>query len=238
MNRSTQPTPTVTCADVEHVVRRDFLPDQVPEVLAILNEYGTERWHHEPCRVRLAALKIAAGRLEELRTQIKIAKCDYRDVLASAEYPPRYTAIDERIFRLTLPGHWSCQPSSDGMRWTYRSDIGFDQLTVSLLSSTERLSTDEQLVTLKRVTELRQRAETETHGVSGVTMTDTTFVELEGVQAARFDGIESDTKRHFSCLLLYSPSGVIVFYYEAIGLSQQESDVRARVIFNSVKVSG
>jgi len=225
-------------ANVERVVRGDFPPDRVPEVLAILNEYGTERWHHEPDRVRLAALKIAAGRLEELRIQIKNAKTDYRDVLASAEYPPQYTAINERIFRLTLPGHWSCQTSSDGMRWTYRSEIGCDQLTVSLLSTTKGLSTDEQFVTLKRVTELRRRAENETPGVSGITMTDTTFAELGGVQAARFDGVESGAQRRFSCLFLCSPSAVIVFHYEAIGLSQQESDVRARLIFNSVGVSG
>ncbi len=235
---STQPASTVISADVERVVRRDFLPDRVPEVLAILNEYGTERWHHEPDRVRLAALKIAAGRLEELRIQTKLAKTDYRDVLASAESPPRYTAVDERIFRLTLPGDWSCQLSSDGTRWTYRSDIGFDQLTVSPLSSARHLSADEQLETLKRVTELRRRAETEASGVSGVTLTETIFTESGGVQAARFAGIESGTQRRFSCLLLCNPLGVTVFYYEAIGLSQQESDVRARVIFNSVGVLG
>jgi hypothetical protein len=200
-----------TNADVERVVRSDFLPDRVPEVLAMLNEYGKERWHHEPHRVRLAALKIAAGRLEELRAQINIAKCDYRDVIASAENPPQYTVIDERIFHLKLPGQWSCQPSSDGMRWTYRRDIGFDQLTVSLLSSTKCLSIDEQLVTLERVTELRRRAETETPGISGVTLTDTTFTESGGVQAARFGGIESGTQRRFSCSLLCSPSAVVVF---------------------------
>src|SRR6266404_4991616 len=141
---TTRPTPA--SADVERVVRRDFPPDRVPDVLAILNEYGTERWHHEPDRVRLAALKIAAGRLEELRIQIKIAKTDYRDVLAPAENPPRDTVVDERIFRLRLPGDWwSCQPSSDGMRWTYRRNLGFDgfdQLTVSLLSSTKCLQTN------------------------------------------------------------------------------------------------
>jgi len=60
---------------------------------------------------------------------------------------PKDTAIDEGVFRLTLPGHWSRQPSTDATRWTYRSDTGRDQLTVSLLSSTHRLSTDEQLAT-------------------------------------------------------------------------------------------
>jgi hypothetical protein len=148
------------------------------------------------------------------------------------------TAIDERAFRLTLPGQWSRQPSSDATRWSYRSDTGRDQLTVSLLSSTKRMSTDEQFATLKRLTELRRRAETDTPGVSGITMTDTTFAESAGVHAARFGGVESGSQRRFSCLLLCSPSAVTVFYYEAIGLTEQESDARARAILNSVGVSG
>ncbi len=82
-----QPTPTVNAEDVVRVVRRDYPADKVPEVLAILNEYGAEHWHCEPHRVRLAALKLAAGSLEQLRIQIDSAKCDFRDVLAYAEYP-------------------------------------------------------------------------------------------------------------------------------------------------------
>ena len=62
-----QPTPTVTSADVERVVRRDFPADRFTEVLAILAEYGTERWHREPDRVRLAALKLTAGGFVHLR---------------------------------------------------------------------------------------------------------------------------------------------------------------------------
>jgi hypothetical protein len=120
---------------------------------------------------------------------------------------PKDTAIDERIFRLTLPGHWSRQPPSDATRWTYRSDTGRDQLTISLLSSTNRMSAHEQLATLQRVTELRRRAETDTPGVSGVAMTAATFAESGGVQTARFGGIESGTQRRFSCLLLCSSSG-------------------------------
>ncbi len=84
---ATQPTPNVTSADVERVVRRDFPTERVSEVLAMLNEYGTESWQREPHRVRLAVLKLADGNLERLRYQIKGAKCDYRDVLAPAEYP-------------------------------------------------------------------------------------------------------------------------------------------------------
>jgi len=82
-----QPTPNVSRADVERVVRRDFPADRVPEVLAMLGEYGTEGWHRESDRVRLAVLKLAAGSLEMLRQEIEVAKSDYRDVLVGAEYP-------------------------------------------------------------------------------------------------------------------------------------------------------
>jgi len=82
-----QPTPTVTAEDVARVVRRDFPAERIAEVFTILDEYGTERWHSEAPRVRLAALKLAAGSIEQLRNEIETAKRDYRDVLAWAEYP-------------------------------------------------------------------------------------------------------------------------------------------------------
>ena len=84
---TTQPTPNVTSADVERVVRRDFHADCIADVMAMLNEYGTESSQREPDRVRLAALKLAAGSVERLHYEIEGAKSDYRDVLAPAEYP-------------------------------------------------------------------------------------------------------------------------------------------------------
>lgn len=96
MTMTTQPTPTVTGADVERIVRRDFPADRAAEVLATLEEYGTETWQRETHRVRLAALKLAAGDLKRLRYEIEGAKRDYRDVLAPAEYPG-YT---KRMFRI------------------------------------------------------------------------------------------------------------------------------------------
>ncbi|HMJ67221.1 MAG TPA: hypothetical protein VK615_17885 [Candidatus Binatia bacterium] len=77
----------MTRADVERVVRRDFPPERVAEVVAMLDEYGPDEWHSEPERVRLAVLKLAAGNLERLRYELEGAKCDYRDVLSPAEYP-------------------------------------------------------------------------------------------------------------------------------------------------------
>jgi hypothetical protein len=85
-----QPVPQVTAADIERIVRRDFPEAQVGDALAILAEYGTEIWHPESARVRLAALKLADGSLEKLRRVMDQAKQDYRDVLAPAEYP-KYT---------------------------------------------------------------------------------------------------------------------------------------------------
>lgn len=82
-----QPVPHVTAADIERVIHRDFPEAKVEDVLAILAEYGTEIWHKEKERVRLAALKLANGSMQELRRAIDRAKLDYRDVLAPAEYP-------------------------------------------------------------------------------------------------------------------------------------------------------
>ena len=84
---SRQPTPTVSDHDVERVVRRDFAPEKVPDVLRILEAYGMEDFEREPARVRLAALKEARGDLDRLRQQVSWAKMDFRDVLSAAEYP-------------------------------------------------------------------------------------------------------------------------------------------------------
>lgn len=52
-----------------------------------MKEYGREPHEREPSRVRLAALKLAAGDLEALQRHIESAKTDFRDVLSEAEYP-------------------------------------------------------------------------------------------------------------------------------------------------------
>jgi hypothetical protein len=96
MTMTTQPTPAVTGEDVERIVRRDFPANRTAEVLAMLDEYGKETWQREPHRVRLAALKLAAGDIKRLRYEIEGAKRDYRDVLGPAEYPG-YT---KRMFRI------------------------------------------------------------------------------------------------------------------------------------------
>jgi len=65
--------------------------------MSVLAEYGRETWHRERHRVQLAVLKLAAGRLDGLRPGIEAAMCDYRDVLARAEYP----ACMKKMFRLS-----------------------------------------------------------------------------------------------------------------------------------------
>ena len=100
MTMTSQPTPTVTSVDVERIVRRDFPSDRAVEVLAMLDEYGTEDGERESHRVRLAVLKLAAGDITRLRYELEGAKRDYRDVLGPAEYPG-YTRHMFRIEKLT-----------------------------------------------------------------------------------------------------------------------------------------
>jgi len=147
---------------------------------------------------------------------------------------PKDTTIDEHVFSLILPGPWSRQPSPDPTRWTYASQSGLEQLTVSVFSSTQPMSADEQHETLKDVLVVRRRAEEE--AASGTTMTDTTLTEVGGVPGARYDGFHSSARRRLSCLLLCSSTAVTVFYYEALDLTEQEAASRAEAILGSVRV--
>jgi hypothetical protein len=79
--------PVVNEDNVVRVARRGFPLGQFDTVMAVLAEYGTEDWEHEVHRVRLVVLKLAAGDLTVLRQEIDLAKHDFRDVLAYAEYP-------------------------------------------------------------------------------------------------------------------------------------------------------
>jgi hypothetical protein len=104
-----QPVPTVSRADVERIVWRDFAPADVSRALAILDEYQSDGG--TPSRVQVAVLKLAAGDISALRRQIETAKFDYRDVLASAEYP-RYSReigfddVSESVKRVVIDDDW------------------------------------------------------------------------------------------------------------------------------------
>jgi len=52
-----------------------------------LNRYGVESYEREVPRVRVDILKVAGASLEKVREWADIAKRDYRDILAGAEYP-------------------------------------------------------------------------------------------------------------------------------------------------------
>jgi hypothetical protein len=82
-----QPTPQVTTADVERIVRRDYPISLFDVVIGVLGGYGAETWERESFRVQAAALKLANGNLDDLQRRIAAAKQDYRDVLVAAEYP-------------------------------------------------------------------------------------------------------------------------------------------------------
>jgi len=56
-------------------------------VIAILNQYGAEPYEKEIVRVRLDILKLSGNSIEDVQRWVDIAKKDYRDILASAEYP-------------------------------------------------------------------------------------------------------------------------------------------------------
>ena len=57
------------------------------EILDLLNEYGTKSWETGRERVQLAILKLSRGEQDSLPELVKMAKKDWRDVLAYAEYP-------------------------------------------------------------------------------------------------------------------------------------------------------
>jgi hypothetical protein len=67
--------------------RQIFPSDNLDEVMAILDEYGTRDFERERSRVQLAILKLSKGSMERLREYAAVAKRDYRDALAWAEYP-------------------------------------------------------------------------------------------------------------------------------------------------------
>jgi hypothetical protein len=84
-----QPVPKVSEIDVVRIVQRDFAEKDRPEILRLLATYGTQSWHGEGdhSRVRLAILKLAGGNPKLVVDWLKEASCDFRDVLAPAEYP-------------------------------------------------------------------------------------------------------------------------------------------------------
>lgn len=82
-----EPIPQVTLDDVKRIVCRDFTADDYATVTAMLKECGLDTFERGVARVRLAALKLASGSVQKLRSSVDLARRDYRDVLSAAEYP-------------------------------------------------------------------------------------------------------------------------------------------------------
>ena len=78
-----QSTPSVTEADVERIVRRDYPANVAGEILELIATVSVR----EKPRVVLACLKIANGDLNRLRANLASAGGYYRELLGEAEYP-------------------------------------------------------------------------------------------------------------------------------------------------------
>jgi hypothetical protein len=77
--------PHVTVADVVRIVDRDFPPEDRAAVHRLIQQCSEDRASGP--RTQLAILKLSAGKLERIPLHLEIARSDYRDVLAAAEYP-------------------------------------------------------------------------------------------------------------------------------------------------------
>ncbi len=73
-------------AAVLRKVAAHFQVDEAGEVLALLDTYESSS-EDPPHRVHLAVLKLSNGDIDAIRRYVALAMVDFRDVLASAEYP-------------------------------------------------------------------------------------------------------------------------------------------------------
>lgn len=76
-------TPTVSKADLDRIISRDYSHHPEAAIWEVLHRYG----HGEAHRIYAAALKEGEGDLVKLERAIELANLDYRDLLMAAEYP-------------------------------------------------------------------------------------------------------------------------------------------------------
>ena len=74
--------------EVVALAQEMFGEGRLDEVLAMLDEYGTEAHEHEVNRVKLAILRLSGGKTDRLMYWVKAAKVDYRDPLAAQQLGP------------------------------------------------------------------------------------------------------------------------------------------------------
>jgi hypothetical protein len=74
-------------SDVLRVAARDFPGEQTFEVVRLLGGCAADEDEGIRDRIHAAVLKLAGGNIERLRQLTEIARADFRDVIAPAEYP-------------------------------------------------------------------------------------------------------------------------------------------------------
>ena len=79
--------PTVTRKDILRLVARDFPPGDQQTVRDLLDEYARAGMKDNVYRVQAAILKLSRGDVTRIQSWIEVARTDFRDVLAPAEYP-------------------------------------------------------------------------------------------------------------------------------------------------------
>lgn len=86
-----------TREDVIQTVAALFPEADQGKILAILDEYGAQSYEPEADRVKLAIAVLSGGSEERLRHFLKMAKTDYRDVLAFVETGPLPPETGEKL---------------------------------------------------------------------------------------------------------------------------------------------
>lgn len=84
-----------TNEELHAAIAEDFPNEKLEDVIALLNQYGTESHEREILRVQFDIVKLSKGNLAELKKLVKQAKIDYRDILMWAESPldPKEAAL-------------------------------------------------------------------------------------------------------------------------------------------------
>lgn len=148
------------------------------------------------------------------------------------------TKVNETSFRLTLPGAWEAGDESDPTKRVYHTD--HEQLTVSifgpLIGSAGSTSHEDRVSRFKIWVKKRIDLEAKLSDHPGVIAKEPLYGESRGTLAARYEGFDSGYQRRFHCMILARSSAFEAFYYEAVGMSEQAAEDRAKTIFNSVDI--
>lgn len=79
---------TAACDQVLAAAQAAFPRHDLAAVLAVLDQYGTQPHEAERQRVQLAIIELSGGIMDRLLHLVKLAKTDYRDVLAWQQLGP------------------------------------------------------------------------------------------------------------------------------------------------------